>query len=579
MKQFFTQLMRILAPAKRQILAAAGILIVFEAVKIAPPYLFKQVIDTLTLDTASSAHKILYVVLAVLVAENTVAFLDLWVDRLIFRFLYWVERYLPNIVQEKLLSLPMSYHEEEQTGEKISRLERGTEKLINFLDHSLLRMYPLVIQVVWTTVVLVWIDWQLTVLFVCAIPPFVAITWHMHAKMHPLREKQEDAYEHSSGRLVESIMHIGTVQAFAQEPRERKEYGSLREEIESIGRTEIAYVTKMNFWRASIVNLTRTLIMGLAAMKVAEGELSVGSVVFFLTLSEKVYGSLFSLSQIMDRMVKAVEPLQRLFAVLDTTNTIPLAEDPQEPEAWQGAIEFDRMSFGYTPGKLAIDHMSLEIKPGEIVAFAGPSGGGKSTIVKLLLRFFDPLSGTIRIDGVDLREIDLAAYRARTGYVPQEVGIMSGTVWYNICYGRPDATREEILQAAKLARVDEFVARLPKGYETLVGERGMKLSGGQRQRLGIARALIMKPSILIFDEATSNLDAESEHAIQAALEQVAGSATMIIIAHRLSTIMKADKIVVVDQGRIVEVGDHATLMKRNGLYERLVRFQTTEGGA
>lgn len=566
----FTALMR---PRWRAITKIVLLIILFEAAKLVPSFLSKQAIDTLSLAKHGMVEHVFLLAVGIFVANGVVAGIDMLVDRWVTYTLLWAEKYLPTRVQEKLLALSLGYHEREQTGQKIAKLERGTEKLIEFLAGLLYMMMPLAVQLLYTFVVMVHLEWTIAVVFALSIPLFVLITWRQHSKTHPWRKCQEDLYEQSSGQLGESIMNIQMVQAAAQEKREAREYAAFRDRIEALGILRVGVATRADFFRAMSINTALFVILPLAATYAAEGTLSIGTVVLFLVLAEKAYSSLSSLTKIIDHMVEAVEPLQRLMELLETPLEITVAQEPKSPVVWEGRISFCDVSFGYGRGEPTMKGVSFVALPGETVALVGPSGGGKSTVVKLLLRYYDPNAGQISVDGVPIAHMSLEEYRQRIGYVEQEVRIMSGTIRKNVAYGRPDATDEDVERVARLARVDEFVNRLPLRYETPVGEHGVTLSGGQRQRIGIARALLMKPSILVFDEATSSLDTESEHAIQLALEEASKTTTTIVIAHRLSTIRRATKILVLDRGEIVEEGDHERLMLKNGLYHKLVELQ------
>lgn len=575
MTQFISQFISLIRPQRKMFIKILLVYVVYEALLIVPTVLLREIVDQLRLGLSADMIMIVQFAVAMLVVDLfTMGIVDIWLDRRIFDLLYWAERSLPTRVQEKMMHLSLGYHERQQTGEKITSLQRGTDKLVQLLMNFLWTLWPLMIEVTWAIVVMLWIDVQTTIIFAAAIPVFIAMTWHLHVRTLENRKEQEDLYTKSSGRLGESVIHIKTVQAFAQEGREQQEYGHLREQIERLGHDRMMLHTRMNFWRGSVINAARLGIILLAGYKVYTGEISIGSIVLFLMLSQSVFRSLFNLNQVLDRMVEASEPLQRLFELLQEESEIVIADKPTRPHAWHGRIDFKNVSFSYDGESRALDDVSFVVESGETVALCGPSGGGKSTIVKLLFRYYDPMSGRIEVDGHELRDLDIHALRQQTGYVPQEVEVMSGTIWENITYGNPEATQEQVLAAARLAHVHDFVQRLPKAYDTVVGERGMKLSGGQRQRLGIARALLVDPTILVFDEATSNLDAAAERGIQQALDDVAGKKTLIVVAHRLSTIMKADKIIVVKDGQIAEVGTHEELLKRNGLYERLVRLQT-----
>ncbi|MBI4434253.1 ABC transporter ATP-binding protein, partial [Candidatus Uhrbacteria bacterium] len=311
-----------------------------------------------------------------------------------------------------------------------------------------------------------------------------------------------------------------------------------------------------------------------AAWEAWRGAVSVGDVVLLATLAEKAFISCFTLSRILERIADSREPVERLRAFLAE---VPSVTDPSRPVPAQlsGGIAFDRVTFGYGNGSAALTDISFAVAPGETIAFAGPSGGGKSTIVKLLFRHYDPTNGRVLLGVHDARTLARAEFRQQLGYVPQEGQLFNGTVAENIRLGKPDATDDEVRAAARVAGAETFVAGLPLGHSTVIGEQGVKLSGGQRQRLCIARAVVGNPKVLVFDEATSSLDAESERIIQEALERLRGTTTIILIAHRLSTIRHADRILVVEDGRIVEEGSHAELLRQNGLYQRLVELSVS----
>lgn len=570
---FLKQCWEFAQPRKRAIWGMIIITVLLESVKIVPTALFKEIIDLVSAEGSNNIEGIITLASLMFVAQMTFAWIDVVLDRKISAFVYWIEVHMPRRVQEKLLELPLGYHEKEQTGEKITRLDRGTWKVIDFACNFFWMVQPLLFQALLTVGILFYIDWHIGLIFICAVPVLAWLSVKTHKKIYPWRCEQEDMYEASSSHLAESIVSIKTVQAFAQERREHKRYFGFRKTIETIGLNRTLYSTRMNFWRFLVINIVRWMIVVLAGYKAATGSLSLGSVVLILTLSEKVYISFFNLNQVMDRMVEATEPMQRLFDLLETASPLKIAENPVAIIAPRGEVAFHNVGFSYNGSGRAVQGLSFRIAAGETVALVGPSGGGKSTIAKLIERGYDPQEGAVTFDGIDLRDLGLQDFRSMIGFVPQEVEIMSGTVAYNIAYGNPSATMEDIVRAAKQAQVDVFVREFKEGYDTLVGERGMKLSGGQRQRVGIARALLIDPAVLIFDEATSSLDTVSERAIQKDIERLGKTKTVIIIAHRLSTVKHADNIVVVQGGQCVEEGRHEDLVVRGGVYSDLVSHQ------
>ena len=330
-------------------------------------------------------------------------------------------------------------------------------------------------------------------------------------------------------------------------------------------------------------------ILAFTVWATATGQISLGHFVTLMTIANMGYAELEPISLIAEVTARRYSSIERFHEFMETPvgldrDTIAIATpntslntsanaSPTPAYAFQGEIRFNNVSFGYDPDRLILQNFNLVVKPRETLALVGRSGSGKSTLIKLLFRYFDPTSGTIEIDGQDIRTLNTAAYRRRLAIVHQEVDVFNGTVLDNLRYGNPKTSSADVARACAIARVDEFLETLPQGDRTVVGERGLRLSGGQRQRLGIARALLVNPDVLVFDEATSSLDSESEQAIQRAMHEILGTRTTIAIAHRLSTIREADRIVVLDQGRIAEVGDHASLLQHGGVYSRLYRLQ------
>ena len=382
----------------------------------------------------------------------------------------------------------------------------------------------------------------------------------------------EEAY----AKIGEGVENIRTVQSFSQETREINEFEIMQKSLFDTAKFRINLFLKHNLERSMILNIGRVCGLGYGLYLANFGQISPGSFVMFLTISETVYMAIYRLSNSFNQINDTIDSVKRVNDLLKEDFKIPQISRPVKKRI-KGNIEFKKVNFCYSPENKVLENITFKIKKGKTFAIVGPSGSGKSTIIKLLYRHFDTTEGKILVDGINIRNYDLSIYRWQMAVVPQEVELFNTTIKKNIAYSNPKATDDEIIKAAKIANINNFIEKLPKKYETIVGEKGLKLSGGQRQRIGIARAIVVKPAILVFDEATSSLDSISEKQIQKALKTISGKYTIIIIAHRLSTIKNADKIIVVENGKIIEQGNHKTLIKKqNGFYKKLYKMQSNE---
>ncbi len=482
---------------------------------------------------------------------------------------------LRGLVFDRILSLPLSWFHERRSGELVGRLASDVTVIEGVVGSELSMALRNTIQMIGGIVLLFVIDVKLTLLMLSIVPPIVVTTMFFGRKIRKMTRAVQDQLAKVSGQVQESIGAIATVQSFVREGYEANRY---RKGVEGAFDKTLELVRSRSWFFASAMTagyIGVALVIWLGGRALIRHELSAGDLTSFFLYTFLVAGALADLASLWGSLQRAAGATDRLFAVIDTAPDIRDPEAPVPLPAGQGAVTFEGVSFAYPArrGQPVLSNVDLHVEPGEVVALVGPSGAGKSTILSLLFRFYDVDAGRVLFEGVDVRTLPLADLRRSLAMVAQEPVLFSGSIRDNIGYGRFGATTEEIESAARDAFAHDFIVGFPEGYETLIGERGTKLSGGQKQRIALARALLANPRVLILDEATSNLDAESEAAVQAALARLMEGRTTIIVAHRLSTVRDADRIVVIEGARVVEQGRHHELMARRGTYHRLVEHQ------
>lgn len=575
LQSFWPRLWDLLIQSRKKFKFILFLTVFFELARLLGPYLLKVIIDKLTNFQPEEILPILGLILLMFLSEQLNSFLHYFKDRIIFKTLISVEYYLPINIQKKLVYLSLSYHEKENTGNKISKIERGVSKIVDLLANMAWEVVPTIVQMILTLVVLFIVDYRFGLSFLIFAPLFVWLTFRVNKNLQPTRRKRHKDYEEASGKMGQSIININTVKSFSQEKREVKEYGFIRGWIRDNETKEWFTLLNFNLIRNLIIDFGRIVILLLGVYLAWTGGVTIGTLVFVVTLSEKAYFSLYRLSRFYDKMEEGAEAVKRIMEVSEAKSNIINPKNGIKPKDIEGGIEFKDVSFLYEEANhKALDKVNLKISSGCVTALVGPSGGGKTTVARMIYRHYDPQSGKVLLDDVNVKDYDLYSFRRFIAIVPQEVEIFNSSVRDNIAYSNPSAGFDQIKAAARIANAEEFIEQLSDGYDTLVGERGIKLSGGQRQRVGIARAILANPRILIFDEATSNLDSQSERLIQEAMDKISKGRTVIIIAHRLSTIKKADKIIVLENGKVQEQGSHYELAKKkSGIYAKLLKLQ------
>jgi ATP-binding cassette, subfamily B, bacterial len=485
----------------------------------------------------------------------------------------WVVHDLRRTLYSHIQRLSLSYHDEKSTGDLISRVTSDIEAIQNLVSSALLGTLINSLTLIGMLGVMLYLSWRFTLVALCVAPVLflVAYTYTRRIKQasRAVRKKEGEIVS----VIAEVLSSMRVVKAFAREDYEQK-----RLEQESLESVEISLQARSI--KAKLAPLVEVIVACGTAVAVwygsrlvLAGTLTPGSLLVFLLYLGKMYKPMRELSKMADTFSKAVVGWERIQEVLETESQVPDKRGAVLAPRFRGRIEFDDVSFSYGPDQETLKNINLTIEPGQVAALVGPSGAGKTTLVGLIARFYDPDAGSVRIDGKDIRTFKQRSLRQRISFVLQDTLLFHTTVWQNIAYGRPEASRDEIIRSAQLANAHEFIEQMPEGYDTIVGERGATLSGGQRQRIAIARAIVRDAPILILDEPSSGLDANAEQLVFEALERLMRKKTCVVIAHRLSTIQRADIIFVLNEGTIVEHGKHEDLLARGGLYAELYETQ------
>ena len=573
--------LRALAPFlwdyRGRVLLALGFLILAKVANVGVPLVLKDIVDNL--DAGEHSHLVLPLALLLVYGVLRLAsslFNELR-DAVFARVRHGAMRSVSLKVLEHLHKLSLRYHLERKTGGLSRDIDRGTRSVSSLMNYMVFSILPTLVEIFLVAVILLSrYDIWFTIVTLIAVVTYILFTMSITEWRMKFRVSMNKFDSEANTQAVDSLLNYETVKYFGNEQYELQRYDESLKHWESEAVNSQTSLSALNFGQSVIIAAGVTIIMIMAAQGVVEGSMTLGDLVLVNAFLLQLFIPLNFLGIVYSQLKHALTDMHLMFDVLDKEPEITDRPDARPLDAANAEVRFEQVSFAYDARRPILHDISFTISPGEKVAIVGPSGAGKSTLARLLFRFYDISSGRILVNNQDISEVTQESLRQVIGIVPQDTVLFNDSLRYNIAYAKPGASFGEIEQAARVAHLTDFIAELPQGYDTVVGERGLKLSGGEKQRVAIARAVLKNPRILIFDEATSSLDSHSEQAILVALREAAAHHTSLVIAHRLSTIVDADNILVMDGGRIVEAGVHQALIARDGAYARLWAMQQEE---
>jgi ATP-binding cassette subfamily B protein len=563
---------------RMEVTGAFVVLVLAKIITVAVPVAFKAATDWLASDLARpevAAAKGLALGVAMLIVAYGAGRILMMVlnqvrDVLFTRVGQHAIRELNNRTFRHLHKLSLRFHLERRTGGLSRVIERGTRGIDLIVRMGVMQLAPTVVEMVLVAGLLVYyFSWTYVLILIATIVFYMWFTFSASERRIAIRREMNESDTEANTKAIDSLLNYETVKYFGNEEAEARRFDVSMARYERAAVKTYYSLGVLNSGQAAIFTAGMTLVMWLAARGVIAGTHTVGDFVLINAVMIQLYMPLNFMGMVYREIKQGLVDLETMFALLGENPEVEDKPGAKPLDIREGTVRFDNVSFAYDPERRILHDLSFEVPAGKMVAIVGPSGAGKSTISRILFRFYDIGSGSVSIDGQDIRDVTQQSLRRAIGVVPQDTVLFNDTILYNIRYGRPDATDAEVHEAARLAQIDGFIAALPQGYATMVGERGLKLSGGEKQRVAIARTLLKSPPILMLDEATSALDSHTEKEIQDAIDRVAANRTTLVIAHRLSTIVHADNIIVLDKGRLVEQGTHAELIEKNGLYASL----------